>query len=74
MPSSIETELRATVAMADEDLRIATKHRIEAAERPANGGPNEDAYKRALRWENHCREASQAAHGRLIRFSLGEEV
>ena len=59
-------DLRAEVAKRAEDLRIATKHRIEAAER-IGIEENVSAYKRAMWWENKCRQAEQEARGRLIR-------
>jgi hypothetical protein len=55
-----ETELRAIVAMRDEDLRIATKHRIEAAARIATESST-SAYRAALRWEATCREHRRLA-------------
>lgn len=43
------TNLRAQVAMRQEDLRIARKHEQEAAARPATA-PNRAAYEGAVRW------------------------
>ena len=61
--------LRATLAMRVEDLRIARKHREEAAARPMTPA-NKGAYKRALAWEATCREREQEARGRVIRHNL----
>ena len=61
--------LKATAAMRMEDLRIATKHRVEAGERL--GSPvNNAAYERAVAWEDVCRRAADDARSRVIRASL----
>ena len=69
-PSMTHLELRATLAMRAEDLRIAAKHRAEAGARPMTPA-NQHAYLGALRWENTCREREQAARGAVVRVSLG---
>jgi hypothetical protein len=58
--------LKATVAMRDEDLRIATKHRVEAGARLASPG-SERAYDGAVTWEDHCRREAENARARLLR-------
>lgn len=58
-------ELRATLAMRVEDHRIATKHRIEAAERVGTPA-NRLAYARALRWEADRAEAERVARVAVI--------
>jgi len=63
-------DLRATLAMRAEDLRIARKHRVEAGARVMSPA-NRAAYLGALRWEETCREREQAARGAVIRDSLG---
>lgn len=57
--------LKAQLAMKVEDLRIATKHREEAAARPMSPS-NKAAYERACSWEDLCREREQNARGRVI--------
>jgi hypothetical protein len=52
--------------MRSADLRIASKHRAEAAARTMSAA-SERAYKGSLRWETSCREREQEARGRLIR-------
>jgi hypothetical protein len=66
-----ELTLRADLAKRVEDLRIATKHRVEAAARVMTPA-NKRAYERALAWEQDRREAEQAARGRVIRHALAE--
>lgn len=63
--------LRAELAMRLEDLRIARKHQEEAAARPYST-TNAAAFKRAVRWTNHCATREQEARGRVIRASLAE--
>jgi hypothetical protein len=58
--------LRATVAMREEDARIARKHRDEAAARPWSR-ENQRAYEGARDWANQCGEREAEARGRLIR-------
>jgi hypothetical protein len=62
-------DLRATLAMRAEDLRIARKHREEAAARTMSPA-NKAAYERACRWESCCAEREQAARGAVIRANL----
>ena len=62
-------DLRAEVAMRDEDYRIAKKHREEAAERIGTD-ENVRAYKRAERWARDCYDRACEARGRLIRANI----
>jgi DnaJ-class molecular chaperone len=63
------TNLKADVAERVEDLRIATKHRRQAAARPMTRA-NERAYQSALAWERTCSEREQQARARLIQAKL----
>jgi hypothetical protein len=58
-------DLRATVAMRSEDLRIATLHREQAGARHMSSA-NHAAYCRCVRWEDHCREQARQARAALI--------
>lgn len=53
-------DLRATMAMRREDLRIARKHEQEAAARVGTS-ENVNAWKRAVRWTSKCAEAARLA-------------
>jgi hypothetical protein len=58
--ATLLTDLRARVAERDEDLRIARKHREEAAARTMSA-ENHRAYLSALRWEETCAENRRLA-------------
>lgn len=73
MSSNSLIDLRASAAMRREDLRIATKHREEAAARKMSPA-NRAAYERALAWEQNRREAAEAAGAALIRANDVELV
>lgn len=61
-------DLRATAAMRQEDLRLATKHREEAGARVMSP-ESKRAYDGALTWETTCREAAEAARALVIQVS-----
>ena len=60
-----EIEIRAELAKRVEDLRIARKHREEAAARTSTAA-SIAAYQGACAWENICREREQAARAAVI--------
>ena len=68
-----QTDLRATLAMRVEDLRIARKHRAEAGARVMTAA-SVRAYNGAVEWEAECQRREQAARGALIRHSLAPQV
>lgn len=66
MDAKYMRDLMADRAKAEEDLRIARKHTIEAAERKFTQA-NHRAYLRALQWENTCRARRNDIRGECIR-------